>query len=344
MYALCLLSVSFYGQMVCNASGDVFVFTSYDGGNLTIDVDMNIAGIKIGVRSYERTSVTIVGTYSANVDTIIIRGFNSGNNHCPPAVTTNTVVQAAPATVKIYNNGSFSPYYNYTCSGLTATSSILSFFTNGSASRLRGYTGFYGCWCNPQKLSISAMYCCKGAYSCFTALPLTLIDFNAFKKSATTTQLTWRVEDEAELMHYDVQYSENAEQFITFYTETVKVQNASPAVYSVAHTHFFAGDKNRYYRLKYNYANGAHTYSNIITETDVSEQLPVLVNTYTSKMLNFTGIIGDQAFEVSNYAHQLCLKSTLSADRPFVNVEQLPSGFYFIKHLASGQFYKFIKE
>ena len=69
-------------QTVCNPSGNLMVFTNYDGGNLNIDVDVNIPNLKIGVVSYEGTAITISGTFAGNVTSVAYAGFNSTNPHC----------------------------------------------------------------------------------------------------------------------------------------------------------------------------------------------------------------------------------------------------------------------
>ena len=82
---LCLLSFlpETIAQTVCDPSGNLVVFTNYDGGEMTINVDVNIPNLKIGICSYEAVRVNIVGTFSANVTQVIYAGYNnSPNTNC----------------------------------------------------------------------------------------------------------------------------------------------------------------------------------------------------------------------------------------------------------------------
>lgn len=322
-----LTSLRGFSQVSCNASGDVFVFTSYDGGHLTIDADMNIPGIKIGIRSYERSSVTIIGTYSANIDTIIIRGYNSGNNHCPPAITTNTVVQAAPATVKIYNNGSFSPYYHYNCNTITASSPIISFFTNGSASRLRGYTGWYECHCSPQKLSIAASYCCRGAYSCFTALPLDLISFEA-AKDANSHYLKWETENEIDFSLFEVQLSDNAENFKTIGVVNSKNMNHSGASYEFKYKPEI--NKVLYYRLKMIDDDKSFRYSPVVFGEPVINNPYEIVGDFISGELI---IISSENLNINltDLYGRIVKSFEVIPGKNFIPINEIGPGVYFLK-------------
>jgi hypothetical protein len=337
------LSVKTYSQITCNSGGDVFVFTSYDGGHLTIDADMNIPGIKIGIRSYERSSVTIVGTYSANIDTIIIRGYNSGNNHCPPAIATNTVVQAAPATVKIYQNGSFSPYYNYTCGSMTASSPIISLFTNGSVARLRGYTGWYECWCNPQKLSIAAAYCCKGAYSCFTALPLNLISFESLKSNEKGNDLKWETQNEVNFDYFEIQSSPDAESFIKVgEVKSKTIHQNSGAKYNF--TDFSRINKAFYYRLKMFDKDKTFRYSGIIfADAEKSFHTFELKNTLIENELELQNIIEEQTIEILNVNGIKVKEVKISESNNRIPFGDVPAGMYFIRSNSATKILKIIK-
>lgn len=336
------LSLRGYSQITCNSGGDVFVFTSYDGGHLTIDADMNIPGIKIGIRSYERSSVTIVGTYSANIDTIIIRGYNSGNNHCPPAIATNTVVQAAAGTVKIYQNGSFSPYYNYTCSSMTASSPIISFFTNGSAARLRGYTGWYECWCNPQKLSIAAAYCCKGAYSCFTALPLNLISFESVVLKEKGNHLKWETQNEVNFDRFEIQSSNDAETFVNVGEIKGKPghQNSGD---KYNFTHLPKENNALYYRLKLFDKDQTFRYSDIVyANATKAIHAFEIKNTVVEDEIEIQSLVDSQIIEIININGIKVKEVKISGSENKIPFSDVPSGMYFLRS-DSGDVMKILK-
>lgn len=71
-------------QSVCNENGNLIIYSNYDGGIVTINVDQNIPNLKIGICTYEPVQVTLIGQYVGNVTQVIYGGFNSmqGNNNC----------------------------------------------------------------------------------------------------------------------------------------------------------------------------------------------------------------------------------------------------------------------
>lgn len=302
---------------------------------------MNIPGIKLGIRSYERTSVTIVGTFSANVDTIIIRGQNSGNNHCPPAITTNTVVQAAPATVKIYQNGVAS-LYNYTCGSVLNSQPIISYFTNGSASRLRGYVSWYECWCNPQKLSISAAYCCKGAYTCFTALPLDLVSFEAFPSTQKMNKLKWSTLNEKNVDRFEIEVSNNEESAFTTIGEINS--NKLNTINNYEFKHFSGNDKTVYYRLKMIDIDNTFRYSKIVASENLSaNNLFYLKTNLIESEIEF--IKQDIPFdiEIYNLNGDLIKKVVLPVSENKIPFNSVPAGIYLLKNIQNSEVIKIIK-
>lgn len=84
IYTMRILLVSFFiliyagvrSQDICNPDGNIMIYSNYDGGDLTIDVDVDIPDLKIGISTYEVTDVTITGTYASNVTSVIFAGFN----------------------------------------------------------------------------------------------------------------------------------------------------------------------------------------------------------------------------------------------------------------------------
>ncbi|MES2134544.1 MAG: hypothetical protein V4506_19510, partial [Bacteroidota bacterium] len=89
-------------QTICNTSGNLVIYTNYDGGDVNINVDANIPNLKIGICSYEAVKVNIVGTYSANVTQVIYAGYNnSPNTNCSPNVSTTTITGVPAGIVSI---------------------------------------------------------------------------------------------------------------------------------------------------------------------------------------------------------------------------------------------------
>jgi hypothetical protein len=84
---LLMLACCFTGflsaQSVCNQNGNLIIYSNYDGGIVTINVDQNIPNLKIGICTYEPVQVTLTGPFVGNVTQVIYGGFNSiqGNNN-----------------------------------------------------------------------------------------------------------------------------------------------------------------------------------------------------------------------------------------------------------------------
>lgn len=81
---LIILSVQVYSQSICNQSGNLIIYSNYDGGIVTINVDQNIPNLKIGICTYEPVQVTLTGPFISNVTQVVYGGFNStqANNNC----------------------------------------------------------------------------------------------------------------------------------------------------------------------------------------------------------------------------------------------------------------------
>lgn len=140
-----------------NALGNLFVFSNYDGGTLTIDVDVNIPNIKIGVVSYAPSQITITGTYAANVVSVHWAGYTgAGTTITPSGIGTIAVTPAATLTNSC---GNASIICSYTCGysncgGCNAPDQIIAYFLNAfPASTFNFHRTHYGVWSSSEKLS-----------------------------------------------------------------------------------------------------------------------------------------------------------------------------------------------
>lgn len=142
---------------VNNAAGNLFVFSNYDGGTLTIDVDVNIPNIKIGVVSYAPSQIIITGTYAANVVSVHWAGYTgSGTSITPSGI--GTIVVTPPATLA-NSCGNANIICSYTCNysncgGCNAPDQIIAYFLNAfPASTFNFHRTHYGVWGSVEKLS-----------------------------------------------------------------------------------------------------------------------------------------------------------------------------------------------
>ena len=61
---------------MCNPGGNVLIYTNYDGGDITIDIDEDIPDIRIGICSYESISIEITGDFVDNVTQVLYAGYD----------------------------------------------------------------------------------------------------------------------------------------------------------------------------------------------------------------------------------------------------------------------------
>ncbi len=161
-------------QTVCNPSGNLMVFTNYSGGNLNIDVDVNIPDLKIGVVSYEGTAITISGTFAGNVTSVAYAGFNNTNLSCGGSISTSisgagsatTNIAFAPTATLSNSFGYGSIICGYSCStttnqgGCNTVDQIENYFLNYfPGCQLYANKVQYDCWTGNQSLSAGGTCC-----------------------------------------------------------------------------------------------------------------------------------------------------------------------------------------
>jgi hypothetical protein len=163
-FALILLSIlltpALSAQTLCNGNGNVVVYSNYDGGQLTINVDQNIPNLKIGICTYEDCSVIITGPFAGNVTAVRYAGFQGDNDHCGLGLAGTTVtgvpsnivtVLFAPPASQSDPNGYGSIICGYSCGtgnqgGCNTATQVASYFTSVFGGTLRSYYSIYGCW------------------------------------------------------------------------------------------------------------------------------------------------------------------------------------------------------
>lgn len=180
--ALSLVSTQLLSQITCNPSGNLWVYTNYDGGVLNINVDLNIPNIKIGVCTYEPVTINVSGTYASNVTEVRYAGYVSTNNfHCSNSPSTTTIntpsgttsVNFLPPSTLSNPNGYTSIVCGYSCNttssqgGCNTADQIKSYFQATTGGTLVSYFTQYGCWSTvPYALSAGGN-CCNAVPSCF---------------------------------------------------------------------------------------------------------------------------------------------------------------------------------
>lgn len=153
----------------CEPTGNVAIFSNYDGGNLVINVDQNIPDLYIGIVSYEFSRITITGPYAGNVDAVWYVGYNASNDHCSLGSALFTTISGVPASVDsilLYPpatyanpNGYGSIICNYSCDistsqgGCNTADQIAHYFLTQWGGTLLFHFTQYGCWGNGYNIS-----------------------------------------------------------------------------------------------------------------------------------------------------------------------------------------------
>src|SRR6185436_14023514 len=181
IFSVFLFSVSSsYSQITCDTNGNVVLYSSYDGGILNINVDVNIPNLKIGVVSYEMVTVNLTGPYINNISEIQFAGYTTTtHHHCAnsPAVTsivgapagTDTLV-FMPVSPVTNNNGYYIIICNYSCDttsnqgGCNTPDQIAAYFLQEFGGLLRYHFTQYGCWNGTYNISDGGN-CCVSTFS-----------------------------------------------------------------------------------------------------------------------------------------------------------------------------------
>lgn len=162
LFSALILSATVTAQSFCDPQGNVVIYSNYDGGALTINVDQNIPNLKIGILSYEFAGITITGTYASNVTEVRWVGYNGQNNHCnlnPPYLSSisgvpdpiDTLINF-PAATFTNPNGYGSMICAYSCStttnqgGCNTADQVAHYFLTAFGGSLYFHHTQYGCW------------------------------------------------------------------------------------------------------------------------------------------------------------------------------------------------------
>ena len=186
-----------YAQPICDDGGNLIIYSNYDGGILTINIDENIPDLRIGICTYEPIQVSFTGAFVGNVTQVLYAGFNSmqNNNNCNQGNFITSISGVSPSIIGIetyppigYDNPNGHPNMVGTGGNCSATEptgggntpdQIVYYFQQNLGGDFRFHYTQYACW-QTQTLAISA-----GGNCCVVP-----IDDNAPPSASFTTSAT----------------------------------------------------------------------------------------------------------------------------------------------------------
>lgn len=238
---LILVTHSARGQNICNSSGNLVIFTNYDGGHLNIVINQNIPNLKIGICSYEACSINLSGTFVGNVTEVRYAGYNNPNNNsCTGGNIATTVINGAgsastsiifaPASPLPNSNGYGSIICGYSCDnnsnqgGCNTVDQVEAYFLGYfSGSTLYSHKVQYGCWTGTHSVSVGGNCCpvaplLPGGISgtqtlCAGQTPTALLSATAASGGAGTISYTWQTSNVSQSSGFSNVFSSNSASF-----------------------------------------------------------------------------------------------------------------------------------
>jgi surface protein len=164
--------------------------------------------------------------------------------------------------------------------------------------------------------------------SAASPLPVKLVSFSGFVDTENAVTLNWEVVEQQNIEAYKVQYSSNG---VTFQEAgTIAATQTPKARYTFGHTPL-SGKGIVYYRLLISEADGAQSYSRIISVkiSDRSAPIAYPVPADHGFWVKGQGVAGTTASLIN--IHGVLLKTlAFSSDQQYVDIRSLQPGVYFV--------------
>ena len=179
---------SFAQNPACSPTGNLLIFSNYDGGELNINIDQNIPNLKIGVCTYEPVRITISGPFASNVSQVLYAGFNSvqNNNNCnignfPTSIigvplSNQSILTVPPVTLNNPSGSNFGMVCGYSCDvntnqgGCNTIDQIEDYFITQLGGTLYSLNAQYCCWLDSYTYQVSQLAgsCCNSIINTIT--------------------------------------------------------------------------------------------------------------------------------------------------------------------------------
>ncbi|MFN0274137.1 MAG: gliding motility-associated C-terminal domain-containing protein [Chitinophagales bacterium] len=104
---ICILFLLFscivFAQDICHIDGNVIIYSNYEGGHITIDVDVDIPDLKVGICTYHAVEITFTGAYVSNITKVIFAGFDQVADGCGATIDETVFIGVDPSIVTKYD-------------------------------------------------------------------------------------------------------------------------------------------------------------------------------------------------------------------------------------------------
>lgn len=345
-FSIALFYLPAFKAQVCNAAGNVVIFSNYDGsretnaGRLNIVADANIANLKIGICSYERVTVNITGPFVGNITAVRYAGFNAiGNCNCywpstPPGCAVTTTITGVPVGLITYCVYPAAPYNDpngwpnilcaYQCAGgnqggCNTPAQVVSYFMGVFGGTFRSHTTQYNCWAGATHSISTAGNCC------LTVLPVELSSFEATQKN-NEVSLNWTTLSEKNNKSFEIERSSSGENYVTI--AEVKGSGTTHQKMNYNTVDPMPLNGTNYYRLKQIDTDGSFKYS-AISSVYFEKDMPLFYPNPANDILYLkTGEEG-AAVLIKNVIGQEVLKTKIASDKQ-LKISELPAGTYFV--------------
>lgn len=331
---------------VCNAAGNVVIYSNYDGsretvaGRLNIVADANIPNLRIGICSYERVTVNITGPFVGNVTAVRYAGFNAiGNCNCywpstPPGCAVTSTITGVPVGIISYCVYPAAPYNDpngwpniicaYQCSGgnqggCNTPAQVVAYFMNVFGGTFRSHTTQYGCWAGATYNISNSGNCCM------VVLPIELAFFETELKNEKT-EIRWKTLSETNNKHFEIEKSLDAETY-----QSIGIVNGHGTTKEVNNYAFVDANPSKgvtYYRLKQIDTDGSFSYSAISSVYNEIDQIQFYPNP-SDNNIKFEKLHEGDKISIKNLIGEIVLEESLFSDKT-LNVSMLSSGTYLL--------------
>ncbi len=164
--------------------------------------------------------------------------------------------------------------------------------------------------------------------------PVSWISFGAEKTADQKVKLTWKVANEVNSDHYEVEYSMDNRQFTKI--GTVLSRNGSVNTYDYLHASP-SFEKVNYYRIKQVDKNGKFSYSPVIPVKFIAKSIISITPNPVTNVISVTATQSNLEIRVYDATGRLVAAKMLNSNRTDINASSFAKGLYTVVAISNGK-------